>query len=110
MILSILFHSCESHKHPGLPGIFECNAYTENFYLNCDRIAAIILGIYSAYYYGLIVVLTSRCVRIALICTFISEFKYLNIVNYKWWNIYIYSTLHSIWHILIFLSFSDFIL
>jgi len=99
---SVLFHSCEQHKHPALPGLWHVTATQESFYLTLDRIAAVAAGLYVWYLTDATFLLKNPLVWAALGCNIVSELHFLGLVRSPAWDANWYPVLHSAWHVLVF--------
>ncbi len=100
-VASFLFHSCECNKHPVLPGLLQYPV-SESSLLTYDRISAVACVAVVASTYGLSAVVSNPLVWLALGVNAISELHYVGIVKNPKWDIYVYTSLHSLWHVLVF--------
>lgn len=102
--MSMLFHSCEQHKHPALPGLWHVTKNQESLYLTLDRVAAVIVGIYVTKLVGLKYMLMQPYVYIALTFNLISELEYLKLITYDNPRVssFMYYTFHSLWHLTVY--------
>lgn len=102
-LASSLFHSCEQHKHPALPGLYCVTQWFEERTLFLDRACAIIVALAVIRKAGLYVVLLHPVTWAALGVNVVSEMYYLRIVKAPEWDLYVYPWFHSAWHVLVFL-------
>lgn len=94
----MLFHSCESHKHSPLPGLYQVSPEREGVYFVIDWLFTVLSTLVLfrwAYIYN-------PFVWIALGINWFSELRYVGVVRSPAWDMYAYPIFHSIWHVIVF--------